>query len=440
MNLRLQKWLFGMSSRLTDQFPRGGARALDAVIQAGLSGSMVESLVRRRNLKVLKNAGTLRRVLILTDIHLGDAVMLQSMATAARDFFPESEVHFVLSKAAAPFLEGHPDITHFHPLYTGGTLPSAEDLEAVGRLFRETKFDLVLNASPFFGPGRPIPPRQPVLDFITHAPRLIRNETLLAEPNHFIVQSYLFLSDLFTKRYGISRPGFPPGARIVLDDGALDQAEAFLSGVHFQGDGPSVLLNPDTASKFTRPPEAFLSDLLRRLVDGGMEVLVGEGHTDKGAGIRLRDGLSAARRDRTALVPASLRATAYAALTDKVDIFISGDTGPLHWAAARKFSRSGKGTYRNRTRVVSLFGATAARMSGYDHHRPGFLPAWQDAESRTFVSEPICRNLSCMNKIYKTCRSPRCFEGLDPAEVADWVLAGNPQTQAPPVFQNLALA
>ncbi len=429
-----------MSSRLTDRFPRGGARVLDAVIQAGLSGSMVESLVRRRNLRGLKNAGTLRRVLILSDIHLGDAVMMQTMGTAVKDYFPEAEVHYAIARAAGPFLEGHPEFDRIHAVFSGGTLPSAGDLEAAGRILGEGTFDLVVNACPFFGPGNPFVHGQPVLDFTTRAPRLIRNESNPREPNHFIAQAYLFLAELFALRRQAVRIRNTWGARILLADEALDQADSFLDHVRIPGGGPWVLLNPDAASPFTRPPEAFLASLLERLVDGGARVLVGEGLTDRGVGIRLREGLAVSRRERTALVPASLRATAYAALTDRVETFISGDTGPLHWAAARKFSRSGKGFYRNRTKIVSLFGATAARMSGYDHHRPGFLPAWQDAESRTFISEPTCRNLSCMNKVYKTCAIPRCFDGLEPAEVAEWILSENIQTQAPSAFQDRALA
>ncbi|HEX9901759.1 MAG TPA: glycosyltransferase family 9 protein, partial [Acidobacteriota bacterium] len=103
----------------------------------------------------------------------------------------------------------------------------------------------------------------------------------------------------------------------------------------------------------------------------------------------------------------------YAALIDCCDVFISGDTGPLHIAAARKISRTGRYPLRNRTAVLSFFGATPARLSGYDSGQPGFLAANQDAPSWTFVSRSPCRNITCLDKLYKTCAVVRCFEGLD---------------------------
>jgi hypothetical protein len=168
---------------------------------------------------------------------------------------------------------------------------------------------------------------------------------------------------------------------------------------------------------------AFLKALLERMVAGGAFVLVGEGHTDAGVGIRLQDALPPALRARTLSVPASLSAPAYAALLDRVDVFVSGDTGPLHWGAARRISTTGGRPFRNHTTVFSLFGATLPRMSGYDSSAPGFLPAWQDAPSAAILSHAPCQNVTCLNKLHKTCRILRCFEGCSPIPVADAVLA-----------------
>jgi hypothetical protein len=66
-------------------------------------------------------------------------------------------------------------------------------------------------------------------------------------------------------------------------------------------------------------------------------------------------------------------------------------------------------------------------MSGYDHFQPGYVPANQDAESHTFVSKSPCRNITCLNKMMKTCERLRCFESLDTQAIlstAGKVLAG----------------
>jgi ADP-heptose:LPS heptosyltransferase len=423
MDLTLQKSLFSLSSSLTGLFPRAGARWLDTALVPLLGHPWIEGGFRRRNRAVLDRVGELGKVLVLADVHLGDAVMLQGLVLAIRDFFPAAETHYVVSRHSQPFLEGHPDVSRLWPLYTGSPLPSESDLARVRALITYGGFDLVVNACPSFVPGRPLPERGAVLDFLTHAPHLVRNEYAPTEPNHFLFQSHRFLADLFKERWPSQRPDDVRGARVYLGDEAVDAADAFLDSARADRKEPWVMLNPDGASPYTRPPEAFLAALLRRMVAGGAFVLVGEGHTDAGVGNRLQDALPPPFRARTLVVPASLPAPAYAALLDRMDVFVSGDTGPLHWGAARKSSRTGRRLFWNDTTVFALFGATPAHMSGYDSTEPGFLPAWQDAPSAVFLSHAPCRNISCLNKLHKTCRIPRCFEGCSPLPVANAVLA-----------------
>jgi hypothetical protein len=202
-----------------------------------------------------------------------------------------------------------------------------------------------------------------------------------------------------------------------------------------------VFLNPDTASPFTRIPFEAQAELLRRLVkapfrgvpgsarpkalgesptgkgadksETAARVLLGEGHTDKGIGERLWLTLPLWLRDRVTLVPAAMPLATYSALIDWSDLFLSGDTGPLHIAAARKFDRGRHAPLRNRTRVFSVFGATPPRFSGYDSRQPGFLGSAQDRESRTYQSVSACRNLTCLHKMARECDAKGCFQGLD---------------------------
>jgi ADP-heptose:LPS heptosyltransferase len=423
MDLSLQKALFRASSALTRRYPVAGARLLNTAIKFIVTHPTLDAAYHKRNQSVLDHVGQPKTILVLADIHLGDAVMLQGLVVAARDYFPASDIHYVIARSARPFIEGHPDVTHLWPIYTGSSLPNEQDFAAVRDLIVRLEPDLVINACPSFVPGRPLPNNRSVLDFLTRAPRLIWNDDHPTEPNHFLFQSYEFLAGLFARRWPNRRPGGIRGASIYLDDDAVDAAGAFVDSLATPPYRPWVLLNPDGASPYTRPPQPVLASVLDRLVAAGMLVMIGEGHTDAGVGRRLRDGLSPAARRRTRLVPGTLPAPAYAALIDRMDGFVSGDTGPLHWAAARKVSRSGCRSFRNRTAVFALFGATPARMSGYDSSTPGFLPAWQDAVSATFVSHAPCLNITCLNKLHKTCATVRCFEGCSPLALADAVTA-----------------
>ncbi len=423
MDLRTQRAVFRWSSELTDHVPRLGARLLDAVLHAVATHPGVEARLDAHSRHALARLEHPRRIALLSDIHLGDAVMLQSMVTALRDFFPWAEVHYVVARSAACLLQGNPEITELRPLYAGSPTPSADDMAAVARLCREGGYDLVVNSCPSFARGRPIPRELPTLDLVDHASHLVRNEMHPFEPGHLLFQSNLFVRRALATCFRPVRHRAPRGVRLALPEPAFESARAFLASLAWPCAGPLVLVNPDAASRFTRPPDELLVPLAEALARRPCRLLVAEGHTDPGAGRRLVQGLSAVAASRARLASARLDVPAFAALTDLVDAFVSGDTGPLHWAAARKRSLHGRVACRNRTFVVSLFGATPAMLSGYDSFRPGFLPAWQDAPSITLASAPPCRNISCLNKLHKTCRVARCFEGLDAGTVADSVLA-----------------
>jgi ADP-heptose:LPS heptosyltransferase len=153
--------------------------------------------------------------------------------------------------------------------------------------------------------------------------------------------------------------------------------------------------------------------MLKRLAQIPGRILLGTDFTTKTLEQRLLEKLSPEERDKVVYVPTTLSLDGYTALIDFADVFISGDTGPLHMAAARKVSRSGNFKFKNKTFVVSIFGATPARVSGYDSKNPLFLPANQDVQSRSYATESLCHNVTCVNKMFKTCKTVRCFEALD---------------------------
>jgi ADP-heptose:LPS heptosyltransferase len=160
----------------------------------------------------------------------------------------------------------------------------------------------------------------------------------------------------------------------------------------------------------------FLARLLEGLAQTPCKILLGEGHTDQGIGLELLLTLPLWKRDSVVLVPSSLSLEAYTALIDWSDVFISGDTGPLHLAAAWKSDREGRHGFRNRTAVLSIFGATPPRFSGYDS-APGFMESEQRAESHSYQSVSTCRNLTCMHKMAKDCDASGCFQDLDVEQI-----------------------
>jgi ADP-heptose:LPS heptosyltransferase len=414
---RLSENLFRLTSALTTWSPKAGARFLDAVLSHTVGSRPVANHFFRRNLAIVRGVAHFDRILVIADIHIGDAVMLQGAITAFRDFFPTARIDYIIKQSAACLIEGNSDISNLYPIFTGTVYPDPSDPLKVSQISRDNRYDLCLDCSPFLEDRRVFAKGQSVLNFLTVAPQLVRNEFGRTGINHFSYQSREFVHTLLSTIRRPVRTEVFAGVPVTISDRANEEAEAFLRDSGIQKDRAIIFLNPDAASMYTRIPFEYQVAILTGLTQFDAQILLGAGFTERQIEQRLLSALPPAQRARIACVPKSLSLDAYAALCDFMDVFVSADTGPLHIAAARKVSRSGNHRFRNRTFVISLFGATPAHMSGYDSSDPLYPAANQDAPSRTYVSGSPCRNLTCVNKIAKTCKVARCFETLDVAQI-----------------------
>ena len=423
--LLAQRLAFAASSRLTEVFPVAGARLLDATLRPILGSHLLSSWFGRRNRALLRRVRRFRRFLVVPDIHIGDAVLTQSALSAVRDFFPDAEVDYVVNRAAAPLIDGNPEASRVLPIFSGAQLPTAEDLAALSDVIRGGGYDLCWGFGSFVDPGDVAPRGQAWISFLTHAPQIVRNESDTAEINHFSYQFYRFVRAVLETVARPVRPARCVGVRTTYADGAVEGAARYAASLGITPRTPVVMVNPDGACRFTLLPFADQAALLARLAATSVPetaILLGAGHSWSGVGERLVAEVPEGVRRKLHIIPKQMPLDVYAALMDLADVFITGDTGPLHLAAARRHSRSGRHRFRNRTAVLSLFGATVPRMSGYDSRQPGYLPANQDAPSWCYQAGSPCRNLSCLNKYFKTCRTVRCFERVDLAGLAALVV------------------
>jgi ADP-heptose:LPS heptosyltransferase len=410
---KTQKILFHLSSVATTWFPRGGAWFFDHALPPLLGSRFLVDRTLRKNLRDLKKVKKFERILVIPDVHIGDAIMMQAAVSSFRDFFPDARIDYVIKKSIACLIEGNPDISNLYPVFTGAPFPNENDVAEIQKLVRENQYDLCFNCSPFFEDSRLFPEGQAILNFMNVAPQLVRNEIDQAGINHFLFQSYEFPQKLLLSEHRQQRALPLTGVPLTLSDRSIEEAKDFLKTHGIAGDKPVFFLNPDTASTFTRIPFDYQLAILKHFAQMDIWVLLGAAFTAKDIEKRLWEGLGEEEKKKVVIVPTGLSIDAYCALIDFTDVFLSGDTGPLHMAAARKVSKSGNFKFRNKTFVISVFGATPSRMSGYDSTNPLFPPANQDVISRTYVSQSPCRNITCVNKMAKTCQKVRCFEVLD---------------------------
>lgn len=418
---RLQKLVFAGSSQITEYFPKSGAAFLDATVKPFLGSSSIGKILSSQNLKQLKKVSQFQKILVIPDTHIGDTVMMQAASTALRDFFPEAEIHYVTNRTATPLVEGNPEISKIIPLFSGGLFPKPEDILFLKGLVQTEKYDLCLNLCAFIQNKAIAANQTAILHLTSQTPKIVQNEDDPSQINHFLYQCYRFIRDSLSQVAQPVRPDFLAGVRTTYSDSAIELAHQHLAKFGVQPHHKVVMVNPDTACEFTQLPFDRQAELLGRISDLDAKILIGAGHTAKGIGQRLIATLSSESQRQVALIPNELSLEVYSALIDAADVFITGDTGPMHIAASRRFSKSGKHRFRNQTSVLSIFGATPPRMSGYDSFQPGYLPPHQDAPSWSYAAGSACRNITCLNKMFKTCSQVRCFETVDIAYLSNLV-------------------
>ncbi len=402
---------FQASSRLTDHFPRYGARALNTLVGAAVGNPLLLAHEAAGARAALHRAAALDRLLVVADLNIGDAVMMQAAIAAIRDFLPDAEIDYAISRLARPLIQGAAENATLRPIFGSG-LPEPRDARAVRRLAEARGYDVIFNFCHFFNPRALAPTGMPVVPADALALMLMRTRRSSNAVAHITFQAYRFVHQLLGGLLAPTRTGPFSGVAVHLSTRAAERAADFLDRRH-GGPEPLVMLNPDASSRFTRPPLDLQVSLLKRLLSLPVTVILGAGHTWPGIEQRLLTSLRPTQRDRVRVLPASMPLDGYTALTDACDIFITGDTGPLHLAAARKEGGGRAVAWRNRTAIVSIFGATPVRVYGYASGRPGFLPANQRAPSFAHVAPSPCRNLTCIHKHAKRCRAVRCFEHLD---------------------------
>ena len=416
---------FKISNVLTNLFPHAGAWLLNMTVSNLLGNEYLLKVNFYKAINRLEKINNFKKILVVGDLNIGDAINLQASIAALRDFFPNSGIDYMISRTAGDLIEGNPEISTLLPIFSGTPTPKKNDFNGIHYFIISNSYDVIFNFCPLFKEEVFFPYENRLISFYPLAATLIHNENDPYTINNIAYQTYQFVNTLFSSRFIPVREQNFRGVNVFLSDRAINQANIFLEKHNLHPGDSLVLYNPDTSSKFTRVLLSYQISIIKNLVKSRQvkHILLGGGHSQKNIESEILTAIPYPQRKKIIIVPASFPLYAYAALIDLCDIYITGDTGPLLIAAARKFSHSKNHKFRNRTAIFSIFGATPARIYGYDSNRKGFFPANQDAPSRVYISESPCRNITCINKANKTCKTVRCFEFLDTKQIVSDVVA-----------------
>jgi ADP-heptose:LPS heptosyltransferase len=407
-------------------FSRVSTRFMDRTIKYLANNEALYSCIRCLERRRIQSIDCLSRILIIPDINIGDAVLGQVSVSVLKQLFPEVEISYAYQKQAHPLTIGNPNIDHHFPVITGRGYPTRRDLRRLRDLTKSIDFDLILIFSPYFPVKNLRDTNTIVIPPIRFIAEIIRAYTSDNRVAHLVHQLGKYTSEI-----GLAVNGGEPkevqesvllphiyAPSHLCDKGRLLEKKLGLSKNEIR-----VMFNPDTSSRFTKPPFKLQVELLKGILDLDPvdRLLMNCGFTFQGIEEELLAQLPQSLKQKLTIIPPKIEIDEYTVLTDSVDVFITGDTGPMHLAAARKRSVDSHCPFRNSTALIGLFGATSAKIYGYDSARPGYMPSAQDAPARVFTGSPECKDLTCIDKVYKRCPQVLCFEGLKAEPVVNYV-------------------
>ncbi len=423
--LRISLIFFDIASKITDKFPRFGAKLLNSICHlAGNKLFIKMSLTAAVHQLKKTNLKELKRILVISDLNIGDAVNLQVAVSAIRDYLPDIEIDYLINNKAEGLILGNPDITHLLSILSGSPLPNRSDLDNVKKVIVDGNYDIIFNFCPFFSKKSLKIDKGIFINTTALIYMFLYNDKTKAI-NHVLYQVDSLVHSLLSAVIKLKRKRSFGGTNLYLSDAAVDVARKFLTYAGILDIKSIIMYNPDSTSPFTRIPLSDQVTILKKVLSLSSVkiILLGAGHSIIEIEKMIIDNLSDYERKKICVIPASMPITAYSALIDFADIYLTGDTGPMHIAASYKHSNGGRYKFRNKTAVFSIFGATPSKIYGYDSHSENYFSSNQDAPSYCYTAESLCRNITCINKRAKTCKNVKCFDFLDTKKISDDIIS-----------------
>lgn len=411
-------------ARLTSKI---SAPFLDRTLKALSSSKKINNFLKRLETKRLRKIDRPERILIIPDINIGDAIITQSFISPLKSFFPDMEISYVYQHKAYPLIKANPDIDRHFPLFRNLGYPSKRDCKILKNLIERCDFDLIFNFCPYLPANNFKSANSSVINPVRFIANIIRDYTSDNCKAQIAFQMNKFAKELIEEFPADIKPKTKP--RIKFSENHLFTTQQLykktskaMDKLNINAHTKKILFNPDTASPYTLIPLKFQLELLKGILPHNkLTVLMNCGFIFKGIEKKILNEIPSSLRKKIVVIPREIPIDVYAALIDNSDIFITGDTGPLHIAAAKKIIVNSDNHFKNSTAVIGIFGATSAKIYGYDSFSDEYLSAPQSAPSKVFEAFPACKNLTCIDKMFKKCPEVRCFDGLEPEQVIDYV-------------------
>lgn len=344
------------------------------------------------------------KVLLIRLRLIGDVVFTTPMPRAVKRAFPDAQLSYLVEQAAAPVVAHNPHIDELIVIRRARGWRRIRDDIALARRLRAGRYDVVLDLH-----GGP---RSSWLTWATGARQRIGYDVqgrswmytrTVGRPRelrarHSVINQW----DLLEAIHGWPG-GSPLPARDAVempeDPAAVRSIERRLAAAGIDASHELIVAHVSAGNPFRRWPEPAFTEVLTRLAEKSSQrrIIVSSGPSDREAADRI------ARGARQRLGSAAERIVEFGefdlgelrALIGRSQLFVGGDTGPLHIAATTA------------TPIVGIYGPTLPARSA----------PWRD---RAIPTESVeIHGLACRPCEQRECAPGdfRCLTSLKPEDV-----------------------
>lgn len=415
------EWIARTASKISPKFVDHSLKSL------AMSGGIDNILDKLQSFQ-LRKVNTPKKILVIPGINIGDAVIVQSFITFLKNSFPNMDISYVYQHKAFPLIRSNPHINRHFPYFTSIGFPSKKDIRVLKKVVLKDDYDVIFNLCPFFTSSVFKKSDSAVLYPLKLIFDIIRAYDSKNQKAHFAHRVKCFSKEVVEKlsNHDQSAPSNQkeiPVPHLFTNSKSHSKTKALMKNLMIPPESPKVMFNPDSSSRLTLIPIKLQAEILRGILalDKLECVLMNCGFTFEGMEEKILKEIPGSQRKKIVLIPKNIEIDVYSALIDSADVFISGDTGPLHIGAAKKILLDSDNFFRNSTAIVGIFGATSAKIYGYDSYSAGYMSSAQQAPSKVFESAPSCKNLTCIDKSFKHCQEIKCFEGVQSEQIISYV-------------------
>lgn len=289
------------------------------------------------------------RIGIWNTAFLGDAVLTLPLIRTVKAAFPDSPIDFYVRKGVESLFTAQPELDNVYGYDKRGAQKSIFSAMSYGRELAKKEYSLWISAHTSLRSGviarwtsahTRIGYNKPLFNNWLYTTTVDRKFPELEEIDRLMQ---------LVKPLSITKTLDWP--EMVLPQSAYDEVDAFWSK---HVDSPVLGVHPGSVWATKRWPAEYYADVVAKAIDAGAQVMVFAGPGEESMAQEVIDKSGAQDSDRLIDLSGALTLVQLAAYLNKLNCYVSNDSGPMHLAWAQ------------RTPVTAIFGPTVREL--------GFFP------------------------------------------------------------------